>query len=301
MESQEQIAFLRTISLFSTLEEESLTCLSAKLETLHLSSGETLVDEGDIVATLYLIKQGGLNIFIDSDEDTGKKKLVATKHAGDCAGEIALLTGVSRNALVLAEGKTELLSLSQKSFESFSLECPDAFRSVTRVIIKKFQRVLLRKVLSSSDTFKQLDQETLEDLGKELDLVMLKGGEYLYREGGGSDGIHFIVSGRLQVRTDFKDGTQKTWGKLGRGQSVGEMALLTGKKHSTSVVAKRDTLVATLSQDAYYRLLVKHPRSITKRFSGGIVDDLWAQIEGGNRQLNTLFIFTVTPANSDVR
>lgn len=300
MELAEQIAFLRTISLFSALDDKALACLSAKLETLHLSSDEVLVEAGDVVATLYLIKRGQLDVFTYSDDGRDKETLAATKYVGDCAGEIALLTGVKRNALVRAEGDTELLCLSKESFESFSLECPEAFHQLTQTIIQKFQRVLLRKMLYSSDTFKSLEHEVLKDLGKELDVAMVKGGTYLYREGDDSKGIHFIVSGRLQLRTDFQDGTQKVWAKLGRGQSVGEMALLTGNKHSVSVVAMRDTLIATLSQDAYYRLLVKYPHSITKRFSGAIVDDLWTQIQGGDRTLNTLFTFTVTPANSDV-
>lgn len=298
MNDVEQIAFLRTVSLFSTLNEKTLTYLSAKLKTLHLSSGEVLVEGGDVVATLYLMKQGQLDIFTYSNE--GKEQLVGAKYAGECAGEIAILTGVKRNTLVRAVGDTELLCLSKESFETFSLECPDAFQKLTQSILEKFQRVLLRKVLRSSDTFRHLEPEALKDLGKELDVAMFKGGDYLYREGDGSNGIHFIVSGRLQVRTDFKDGTQKVWAKLSRGESVGEMALLTGNKHSTSAVAMRDTLVATLSQDAYYRLLVKHPRAITKRFSGGIVDDLWAQIKGEDKTLNTLYAFTIAPANSDV-
>src|SRR4029453_3657626 len=69
-------------------------------------------------------------------------------------------------------------------------------------------------------------------------------------------------------------------GEVGRGDSVGEIAVLTGKPRSASVRALRDVVLARLPQEAANFLLIKHPGSllaITRTLAGWL--DLSARPE----------------------
>jgi type IV pilus assembly protein PilB len=82
----------------------------------------------------------------------------------------------------------------------------------------------------------------------------------IVREGGPGDAAFLILSGLVAVRRRDRDSNvefQLT--ELGPGQMFGEMALLTGKTRTASVVAVDPTVCAVLSRDDFDRVLRTHP------------------------------------------
>lgn len=291
--------FLKTTVLFATLDDVSLSAVSLYLEKVSLSANQILFYAGDSDNSLYLIKQGRLKIVAEHNKHN-PENLTTIKCPGESVGELAFLMGEKRLMRVCSVGNTELLCLTKVNFKVLSLKYSVACQKITWAMIRHFQQALVQKLLHNSNVFKNLDATVLADLENELDVSLLKGGNYLVREGDKSDSLHFIISGRLQVVTELNGKVQKVWTELGRGQSVGEMGIITKHKRSASVVALRDTLVAKMSQDSFYRLLCKHPQAITQQFSGGIVNRLWTQLQNPNRESNTLVTFTVVSANCDI-
>ena len=249
--------FLKATRLFSALDEETLSFLASKFEAMSLKNNQVLMKIGDPADCLYIIKQGKLDVFIINEDQ--QEVLVASRHRGESVGEIALLTGEKRSAKVCSAGTTDLMCLSKAHLDTLKSENPDAFHKIIRIIVHEFQRTLVQKILRASNLFEDLTEELQSDLEHELVVKTLKSGDYLIREGENSIGLYFIISGRLRVVNELKNGGQKVWGELGRGQSVGEMGIITGNKRSASVLALRDTLVARLSENSFYRLIAKHP------------------------------------------
>ncbi len=95
----------------------------------------------------------------------------------------------------------------------------------------------------------------------------LPAGDVLFRQGDSGDDLYLVVSGRLRATVAGRGGEAATVGEIMRGESIGEMALLTGEARSASIVAIRDSLLACLSRAAYEEIVRLHPHlamSLTK-------------------------------------
>lgn len=85
-----------------------------------------------------------------------------------------------------------------------------------------------------------VDPVTRRALAERCQPRRLVAGEVLYRAGDEVDAVHFVQSGSLVAYLDAPDGRREVVGRIGIGEAVGEMALITGKPRSTHVAALRD-------------------------------------------------------------
>jgi NTE family protein/lysophospholipid hydrolase len=152
-------------------------------------------------------------------------------------------------------------------------------------------------LLSASTLFGMLDEAPLRDLEAELQPVRLSGGEALFRQGDPGDCLYIVTHGRLRVSIARGD-AEHVVGEVSRGESVGEMALLTGESRSATVRAIRDTELLRLSQAGFDRLVEKHPQTM-RQLARLIVQRLRQTIQV-ERAVNTLATVAVVPAGPDV-
>src|SRR5260370_31022455 len=97
-----------------------------------------------------------------------------------------------------------------------------------------------------------------------------RGGASILREGDPADAMYRVVGGRLQAIARHPDGTETQVGEIGRGEVVGEMALITREPRTASVQAVRDTQLLRVSADTFTRLVSEHPEAL-RRVSATIV------------------------------
>ena len=95
------------------------------------------------------------------------------------------------------------------------------------------------KLLSSVRTLAELPGNLLEQLATESEHVHLTSGEWLFRAGDPADSLFVIRSGRLEVLAD--DHSEARIRILKRGQTLGELALLTGGTRTASVTGGSST------------------------------------------------------------
>jgi len=117
--------------------------------------------------------------------------------------------------------------------------------------------------LTSTLFFSHFDQYELKKIEKELEVFNLPAGETLLRQGDPGDSLYVLINGRLKVFVNFPDGSQKAVGEVVRGESDGEMAILTEEKRSATVKAIRDSQLVKLSKDSFFRLAETNPKIIT--------------------------------------
>ena len=110
--------------------------------------------------------------------------------------------------------------------------------------------------------FSGLDPDARAALEAETEWTRLDGGAVLFREGDAGDSVYVLVTGRLSVFVRSPSGEDALVAEIGRGESVGEMALLTGAPRSATVVAMRDSVLIRLSRAAFERILERSPRVI---------------------------------------
>ncbi len=112
--------------------------------------------------------------------------------------------------------------------------------------------------LASVRLFTGLDPDVLRDLTAELEWEYIPGGETLFRQGEVGGCLYAVLSGRLRVSAERSAEGEQVIGEVARGETVGELAVLTGDARSATVRAIRDTELVKLSKDAFDRLLVQH-------------------------------------------
>ena len=118
-------------------------------------------------------------------------------------------------------------------------------------------------VLRESFLFGTLDATVLRELETEIDLLNVPGGDTLIRQGDVDDCLYVLLHGRLRALVEHPDLGPEVVGEIARGESVGEMAVLTGAPRSATVRAARDSQVLRLSKRAFERLLERSPTTAT--------------------------------------
>jgi predicted acylesterase/phospholipase RssA/CRP-like cAMP-binding protein len=110
--------------------------------------------------------------------------------------------------------------------------------------------------------FSDLDAEARAALEAETEWTRLDGGAVLFREGDAGDSLYVLFTGRLRVFVRSPSGEDVLVAEIGQGESVGEMALLTGGPRSATVIAVRDSVLVRLSRAAFERIVEHSPRAI---------------------------------------
>jgi CRP/FNR family transcriptional regulator, cyclic AMP receptor protein len=142
------IEMLRETRMFSLLDDEELKTLSALLESKHFQKGETIFVRGDVGDCLYIIRQGVVEVFVETTE--GEKIVFAENTAGDVFGEISLLDGGPRTATAVAIEDTETLTCDRENLLEFIIKHPSAALDVMTAMGKNLRTTdeLLRSQVS---------------------------------------------------------------------------------------------------------------------------------------------------------
>ncbi len=125
--------------------------------------------------------------------------------------------------------------------------------------LQESHAALLREVLH--EELGSLEPGVWEKLLPAIRWRELPAGEILFREGDAADAMYVVVSGRLRV-TRKDEGETRTVGDISRGETVGEMALLTGDVRSASVHALRDCVLAGLDRPTFNELSRACPQTV---------------------------------------
>ena len=127
------------------------------------------------------------------------------------------------------------------------------------VNLQESREALLYEVLDKE--LGGLHEEARAHLRSAVRWTQLSAGETLFREGDEGDAMYVVVSGRLRASRE-EDGRTVVVGEIARGETVGEMALLTGGKRSATVEAMRDCVLAGLDSPAFAQLARLSPESV---------------------------------------
>ena len=115
-----------------------------------------------------------------------------------------------------------------------------------------------RKLLASSQLFRSLPLEALDEVLDRLEPVHLPGGGTLFRQGEEGDAMYLIAAGRVEVIVET-DGEREVVREMGRGENLGELSLLTDEPRAATIRAIRDAELLRLSRDAFESLLADQP------------------------------------------
>jgi len=125
--------------------------------------------------------------------------------------------------------------------------------------LQETREALLREVLDQE--LGGLNAEAWNHVRSAGKWTQLGAGQILFREGDEADSMYVVLSGRLRA-TRQEEGQERLVGEITRGETVGEMALLTGGQRSASVQAMRDCVLVGLDSPAFAQLARLCPETV---------------------------------------
>lgn len=147
----------------------------------------------------------------------------------------------------------------------------------------------------STELFTDLPPIVADWLDAHLDTIELDAGEILFREGDPGHDLFIVEHGRLLATRSTPTDDNAYLGELGRGEPVGEMAILTEEPRSATVRAIRKTSLHRLGSDDFISLLAEHPhvlRPIAERLIERVRD---ASRPSKRSPAATVAVIPVTP------
>ena len=218
---------LRLMPLFSSMSEEEISLLRARLRPERFAAGETIIRQDEPGDRFFIIKNGQIEISIRND--AGFSQVVNQLERGDYFGELALLNDSPRTATCRATIPTDCLSLSRRDFN----QMVKAQFSLHEKVDSHLARLDL---LRSIPLFAELDNRQMQQVATLFSEEHCPEGDTIIREGEIGDAFYIIENGRAQIYVS-QNGHQQMLRQSGPGEYFGEIALLLDTPRTASVEA----------------------------------------------------------------
>lgn len=117
----------------------------------------------------------------------------------------------------------------------------------------------IEELLHELPIFRMLGPEQLHELALGARPLFFGPTQRFVVQGHQGTSLFLIAEGEVEVRLRNDDGTDSLVETMGRGEVVGEMALLTGEPRSATVRSVEETLVFEIGRQQYLPLVQSHP------------------------------------------
>jgi adenylate cyclase len=129
--------------------------------------------------------------------------------------------------------------------------------------------------LQKVHVFKGLDTYTLREIAGQCRWRRVARNEYVMRRDGDERDVYFVIAGKVRMGATAGRGRQIIFRDLGPGELVGVHSALDGKGRVADVVAVSESLLASMSPEAFRAILASHAsvrERLLRRLSGALRD-----------------------------
>ncbi|HEY5731536.1 MAG TPA: SpoIIE family protein phosphatase, partial [Anaerolineales bacterium] len=118
----------------------------------------------------------------------------------------------------------------------------------------------MTNLLARIPFFTTLPDAELDRLTSEMEVIKLKSGDILFREGDLGEHLYIIVSGDLEILKAPGTEDELVLNMIHEGEYIGEMSLITGAPRTASVRAfSEEVVLLSMSRKQFNELLHRHP------------------------------------------
>lgn len=254
------------------LRQALLADPQAQLDRVELRAGARLLGKGEVATAVYVIASGLLRA--TATREDGSELTLSEFGAGELAGEMAILTGGGvYSASVSAAQDSVLVRVPRHTFERIVGKSELVVQEMSEGVRRRIARDQLVQGLAR--LFGPLNESVLRYVEARVQWVRLQAGETLFAAGDSGRDLYFIVSGRLRAL----GAGGRVLSEMTRGESIGEIALLTGEPRTATVVAVRDSALVRISRETFEEIVEKYPK-VMQVIAGIVVRRLVATQRG---------------------
>ena len=265
-----KLSFERT-PLLSGLSGDELESFIDSLQLRHVAADEPFFREGDHGAYLYLIGMG--SVLLRVKDAQGRKRVFSHLCEGDFFGEHAFMSRVPHSDEAIAETDCSILMIDRVTFDGWVEKYP----GIQSTVEDFYRQRVLARVLTITPVFEGVPPDARLALADHFQLRTFGKGDTIVREGEAGSTFYLIRSGTVNVSTSGmgKEGDQVVLGKMGEGDFFGEVALLTDKPRTATVVAREKAELMELARSDFEEITNKFPsvRKIVEAYQKQRVQD----------------------------
>ncbi len=238
---------------FPRLRDALLNQSPVLFQKLQLGTGQRLLTKGETASAVYVVASGLLHATVLRED--GTELTLSTFGEGQIAGELAILTGAGTySANVAAEKDSVLVRVPRNVFEDIISSSSDVVKELSTGVSQRVARDQLAAGLTR--LFGPLNEAVLHYVESRVEWIRLHAGDTLFREGDSGRDLYFILGGRLRAIA----GNGGVLSEMSRGESIGEIALLTGEPRTATVIAVRDCQLVRISRETFEEIVARYPR-----------------------------------------
>src|SRR3989440_4252409 len=130
----EALSILREEPLFSCLSDEQLNQLVTQARLNTFGRGEPVIQEGSPGDSMFVLLRGAANVSVSKNGSTIQ---VATLNAGDCFGEMSLLTGEPRSATVRADADCYVMEIGKPIMAEVLRGAPECLVQLSELLAQR--------------------------------------------------------------------------------------------------------------------------------------------------------------------
>ena len=301
--SDPQRDFLRSIPLFTQLDEADLPDVLRLLRPVELVGGDVLFREGEPGRSMWVL-EGSTEVSVSHGARGSRAVVVAYARAGEVVGEMALVDDGPRSGTALVVQGGPAHELDARSFHALRAAfTPAAFKILRQLCVDlclKLRQTNERivpsghawvetpplprgprpgaELLERFPPFRRLPEVVKLALAQKLDVVEVDGITPLFAEGESSDGAWFLVDGEVTVGRNGK-----TLANLPAGTMFGQVACIDGQPRSASCVTAGPAVLFRMGRRDFEQLF-----SSGHRFAYQMVDLVARQLVQHLRDANEL-------------
>jgi CRP-like cAMP-binding protein len=270
------------------------------MAAVELSSGQILFHEGHASRHIYRVVSGEIEV---SRAAAGGTAVLGRVGPGHFVGEMGALVSAPRNGTARAASDAVLKRYTRREFLAEVVRDPELSAKVlnglslrTRAQVEFlrsapaaqrhrtfFQRIFeyLRSLLKRSPRLSAL-HAAMDRAG--YGHFDFEPGVALFEEGAPSDGVFWIESGRVLVRTRIAGGIERTAGQVRAGEFLGEMGVLESLPRAATAIAATDVVAYKMSPEEFTALLKQSPAAVLRVIDALCERARWARALSDTRE-----------------
>jgi CRP-like cAMP-binding protein len=130
------IEILKSVTMFFGLDNDALTKISKLIEMRYYDNGSTIIHQGDVGNSIYIVVKGRLKAMIKGQDS--REKTLSILEMGCYFGELSLFGKKTRASFVKAMSKCELLMLPKDPFMKLINEYPVIATNILSEVCDRF-------------------------------------------------------------------------------------------------------------------------------------------------------------------
>jgi CRP-like cAMP-binding protein len=161
---------LKAIPFFGPLPDRQLEKVTERIKEVEFAPGQPIIEAGESGRALFILVQGKVEVVKPGESRDKPEMLLGILSAGECFGEMSLLTGDPASATIRAREQVRALSIVKEDFDDLLVKNP--------VLNAYFSKLLALRLKQTNTAAAKAFMEEIEK-GVTGQLSMLAGGELI--------------------------------------------------------------------------------------------------------------------------